>query len=59
MGLLRTMTVPVRTTVVVQQQPPTIGSGTGGAHQPAPGSGWNKRMRHLSSPILYLTALLA
>lgn len=59
MGLLRTMTVPR----VVHHHPvtstTTAMSSATSSNPPAPGSGWNKRMRHLSSPILYLTALLA
>lgn len=46
MGLLRTMTV-LR---VHPASPP---------HHDSSAGSWNKRMRHLSSPVLYLTALLA
>ena len=47
MGLLRTMTV-LR---VHPASPPP--------HHDSSAGSWNKRMRHLSSPVLYLTALLA
>lgn len=46
MGLLRTMTV-----LRVHPASPPHHAGSSGS--------WNKRMRHLSSPVLYLTALLA
>ena len=58
MGLLRTMTVL------------RVERGAGQAHHDpsaiaapdrlaALGGSWNKRIRHLSSPVVYLTALLA
>ncbi|KAK4008281.1 hypothetical protein OUZ56_013426 [Daphnia magna] len=46
MGLLRTMTV-------LRVHPANA------THNDTSAGSWNKRMRHLSSPVLYLTALLA